>query len=114
MTVDWKKWGKRFRELAKENGWTLAKIADRMEITDGALRHWTNGTRDPNLGDFFRMCEIAGVDPARVLFNAPIMSDAIKSNIDGLAKAILDADPATSPGYAKMARGLRMTSKTKV
>ncbi len=63
----WKGWGPRFKKLAKENGETLATIAEKMGLAESTLRHWTNGTREINLTDLMRMCKAARVHPSLVL-----------------------------------------------
>lgn len=113
MVGDWKTWGRRFKELAKENGHTLVSLSEQMELTDAALRHWTNGTREINLSTFFRLCELAQVDPAQVLFGAPIMSTEIRQGLSDLAKSVLEADPAASPSYHKLGNRLRRAPKVK-
>jgi len=60
-------WGPRFKKMAKANGHTLVSLSRLINKTDGALRHWTNGTRDIKLGDFYELCELAAVDPVEVL-----------------------------------------------
>lgn len=61
-------WGPRFRQLARAKGLNLAKLGETLGLTEGALRHWTNGTREINLTDFIRLCTAADLDPALILF----------------------------------------------
>lgn len=61
-------WGSRFRRLAKSRNVNLAKVAERLELSESSVRHWTNGTRPIKLADFLRLCKAAGLDAAMVLF----------------------------------------------
>jgi transcriptional regulator with XRE-family HTH domain len=61
-------WGLRFRQFAKAKELSLAQIAEKLDLSESAVRHWTNGTRDINLSDFLLLCRAAGLDPATVLF----------------------------------------------
>lgn len=101
---DWKTWGPRFKALAKENGETLATVAEKMGLAESTLRSWTNGTHDVNLADVMEMCAHADVNPALVLFNAPLMRPEIKSQLRDLAKNVFDADHSIVPGYQKQAK----------
>lgn len=109
--TDWRGWGKRFREHAYDNGHSLESLADTLERSAASLRHWTNGHREINLSEFFKLCEAAGVDPALVLFGAAPMNEETRKRIGNAIMGVLDADPATKPGYSKMAKGLRKKAK---
>ena len=61
-------WGPRFRQMARDKGLNLAKLGEAMGLSEGALRHWTNGTREVNLTDFVKLCDAADLDPAIILF----------------------------------------------
>lgn len=107
----WESWGRRFKEMAKDNGHTLASLAETLELTEAALRHWTNGTREINLSDFFALCEAAKVDPSQALFGAITMDPETQRQLGEIAKRVLEADPAASPDYEKMTKGLRKKIK---
>lgn len=76
----------------------------RKEVT---VRSWTNGTRDINLEDFFHLCKKTGLDPAIVLFDAPLMTREQRQRIDALAKSVdsfgVDAPPE-KPSVPQRAR----------
>ena len=61
-------WGARFRELLKAKHSSLAKIAPLLDLSESAVRHWTNGTRQITLTQFLQLCAAAEIDPAVVLF----------------------------------------------
>ena len=61
-------WGARFMRLLKAKHWTLAKLAPMLDLSEGALRHWTNGTRQITLTQFLQLCDAAEIDPGVVLF----------------------------------------------
>ena len=65
---EWKIWGPRFRQQCRDKGLNLAKIAERLDLAESTVRSWTNGTREINLSDFFRLCSAAGIEPGEVLF----------------------------------------------
>lgn len=43
---------------------TWAKIAAALDMTEGGIRHWRNGTREIKLSEFLALCKAAGADPA--------------------------------------------------
>jgi transcriptional regulator with XRE-family HTH domain len=95
----WKSWGRRFRIQIKEKGKNLAKVAERMDLAESTIRSWTNGTREINLSDFFRLCEAGGVDPAHVLFGKIGISAEQRKALGTFIDKLLDADPAGSTGF---------------
>lgn len=131
MRAIWEGWGTRFKELAKkaDPGFSLARLSDTLvsleeqkklgsrerkggrQWGESGLRHWTNGTRPINLEDFFIICKVAGVDPALVLFNAPVMTEALKDKLSETVRTVLEADPATNPNHKKLSRNLREKAK---
>lgn len=98
----WKAWGKRLRVHLKESDSSLAKLAEKMDLSEPTLRSWTNGNREINLSDFFLACRHAKADPAQILFGQPLMSDDVKKKIGALAVSVLEADPAANPDYGDM------------
>lgn len=55
----------------KLRGVTHEDLGSLLDVTEGAARHYTNGTRSPSLDQFMLMCDLAGADPATVLFGHP-------------------------------------------
>lgn len=116
-TDPWKHWGLRLKVHLKETDGSLAKLAEKMlkpdgePMTEGALRHWTNGTRQPNLSDFFELCRLAKADPVHILFGRPLMSAELKTQIGEMASSIFGADPSADPDYAKMNDSLVKATK---
>ena len=41
-----------------------------MDMTEGGIRHWRNGTRDIKLDEFLRLCKAAQADPLVILRRA--------------------------------------------
>ena len=107
----WKAWGKRFRIQAKEKGRSLAQVAERTDWQEVTLRSWTNGTREINLSDFFRLCEAAEVDAAHVLFGQIGLNAEQKKAIGTLVTSFLEADPSGTPGYSPVMDGIRADKK---
>lgn len=109
----WEDWGRRFRVQIKEREVTLAKVAEKMGLAEVTLRSWTNGTRDANLADVFRMCEVAGVDPAIVLLGRPVMTETQRKSMGELATKIMEVDPTANPNYAVMGDKIRKTVRAR-
>jgi transcriptional regulator with XRE-family HTH domain len=72
----WRDWAARYRAEIKRRHKNLAKVAEALDVAESTVRSWTNGTREPNLSDFFAICRAGEVDPAMVLFGRPVMTDA--------------------------------------
>ena len=59
-------WGEKYRKAIKGK-YTLAQIAEKLEMSESALRSWVNGNREINLSDFVRLCASSRLDPAALL-----------------------------------------------
>lgn len=65
----WKGWGKRLRaHVASRREITWTEVAGKMDMTDGALRHWIRGRSSPPLEQFFALCANFDADPQAILF----------------------------------------------
>lgn|SRR3990167_4632373 len=85
----WKTWGPRFKKLAKENGHTLASLAEKLGRSESTLRSWTNGTREINFSEFFDLCAAAGVNPSMVIFGAlPMNAEARQHVAEAITRAL--------------------------
>lgn len=113
----WKSWGLRFRNQLKDRGKNLAYVAEKMtdkngdQMSESAVRSWTNGTRKINLEDFFRACEVAELNPAVILFGHPIMSEDEKKRIGALIVSVLEADTSANPDYGDTITKIRNDAK---
>lgn len=107
MSHRWQNWGKRFKEMAQDNGHSLASLADPMDRAESTLRSWTNGTREINLSEFFELCAAAGVNPSQVLFGGIPMNEETRQHLSKALQATLDADPVSKDSYPKMTRKMR-------
>jgi len=112
--VIWLDWGKRFRKLLRHKGSNLAKVADAMQLSESALRSWTNGNRQINLQDFFKLCEVAEVDPAVVLFAVPRMTEELSKHIAALSASATTVDraPTAQSDYLKMKADFKAKTKS--
>lgn len=76
-------WGVRLRRHIKATGKSMGEIAELMDVTEGALRHWLNGTRKINLSEFEQLCAVAEADMAVILVGRPALTqrqwDALKT-----------------------------------
>lgn len=61
-------WAKRLREHLKARKVTQEQLAEKLEVTQGAVAHWLSGRRDINLRDFIRLCVAADADAKTILF----------------------------------------------
>lgn len=79
----WEGWGGRFKKAAAANNWTIKRLAGRKDAVakEAALRHYSNGTRDIKLRDFFKLCEQAEVDPHDILFGKLALTSSEKKVI---------------------------------
>lgn len=112
-------WRKRLRDGFRVKELTLAQVAERMELAESTLRSWTNGNREPNLDDFFRLCAVTELDPQETLFGtAPkqaaraqaVMEPPATMTEAELAKAIKAAE-GTESGEAAIALIRALTTK---
>ncbi len=92
---EWKGWGPRFRAECRKNQITLAIVAGRLDQAESTVRSWTNGNREINLSDFFRLCAAAEIEPRLVLFTPEIGEKVNDANekTDILARAWQEASP---------------------
>lgn len=81
-------WGPRFKRAIKAKGLNLSQIAEKLDMSESALRSWTNGHREINLDDYLRLCSVAEVDPAVVLFG-----DKVDEQFLAIGEAWSKADP---------------------
>lgn len=119
---EWRNWATRFREDCRQRELSLANVAERLDMAESTIRSWTNGTREINLSDFFRLCAAAGVDPRIVLFGSEqpeqkvnpsngkldilerawqVASPVWKEQLLGTAEAILKDREAPKTGRSK-------------
>ena len=108
---NWRKWGPRFKVLAKENGSSLADVAEKLKMSESGVRSWTNGTRQINLSDFFALCAAAKVDPSQALFGRVGLSVEQKAKLGELLTSVLETDSAIHPDYPAMAKSLQSDLK---
>ena len=101
MTNEWKLWGPRFRVHMRENRLSTRVVAERLRMSESALRSWLNGNRQVNVTDFFKLCDVANADPRRILFGQVGLTAAQKQAVGQRVVEILEADTASLPSYAR-------------
>ena len=94
MANEWKLWGPRFRVHMRENRLSTRGLAERLRMSESALRSWLNGNREVNVTDFFRLCDVAKADPRRILFGQVGLTAAQKQAPGRRVVEILEADDA--------------------
>lgn len=58
-------------------GITQEQMAERVDVTQGAVGHWLGGRREPKLADINRMLEVVGMPPLGV----PASQEDVGSNV---------------------------------
>lgn len=107
MANEWKLWGPRFRVHMRENRLSTRVVAERLRMSESALRSWLNGNREVNVTDFFRLCDVANADPRRILFGQVGLTAAQKQAVGQRVVEILEADTASLPSYAQLVQPLQ-------
>ena len=59
--------GLRLRELRTQRGLTQAKLASRLGVSAGALRHWEHGRSAPNVVQIMKAAKALGIEPGALL-----------------------------------------------
>ena len=95
----WTSWGQRIRIHMRERRLRPMKVADKLKISEPALRSWINGHREINLSDFFRLCLVIEADPHLMLFGKPSLSAEQRAKIGQFMASILEADTSLNPSY---------------
>lgn len=103
----WTHWGERLRQHVKESHRKWSDIAETMDLSEGSLRHWCNGTRDINLKDFFRLCESTGADAHLILFGKPNLHHDAAHDINPELVDLITQDAAINPRYPAHSQRLR-------
>lgn len=89
----WERWGIRFRKHYQPRGIKRSVFAEALEVTEAAIRHYENGTRQPKLDDFFKLCELAGADPAVILFGPRALSPDKQRKVREAARILEEMEP---------------------
>lgn len=104
---DWRSWGTRFKKHAYAKNHTLESLAETLGRNASSLRHWTNGNRQINLSEFFELCAAADVDPALILFGAPIIDEDTRARIDKALRGVFETGAVATAKHPKTSRGTR-------
>lgn len=113
MTNEWKLWGPRFRVHMREKRLSTRVLAERLRMSESALRSWLNGNREVNVTDFFRLCDVAKADPRRILFGHVDLTAAQKQALGQRVVEMLEADTAALPSYPKLVQLLQRDLSSK-
>jgi len=106
----WRHWGHRLRLHVRESRRTWGKLAEQLEVTEGTLRHWCNGTREINLTTFFSLCEKAEADPHLILFGQPYLNEESARQMGSQLTAMLAHDASLNPRYYEHSKALHKLS----
>ena len=74
-----KTWNTFIREKMQEKNLKQEDIADAMDKTQGAIGHWLNGRRQPNVEQVAQMINLTGVD--KVILNGDGTVEEFESNV---------------------------------
>ena len=85
-------------------------LAERLRMSESALRSWLNGNREVNVTDFFTLCDVAKADPRRILFGQLSLTAAEKQALGKRLVEILETDTTALPGHPQPAQPLREAS----
>jgi transcriptional regulator with XRE-family HTH domain len=80
----------------RESRLSTRLLAERLGMSESALRSWLNGNREVNVTDFFRLCDVAKADPRRILFGRVGLSAAQKRALGQRIVESLEADTAVT------------------
>lgn len=103
----WKSWGQRIRVHMREKKLRPVNVAASLEMSDSALRSWLNGTRQINLSDFFRLCDVVKADPRQMLFGSPGLSPEQRQALGEAVANLLENDTAVHPNYPQLVQRLQ-------
>jgi transcriptional regulator with XRE-family HTH domain len=84
-------WRQRVRAALKAKQLSLAMVAERMELSEPTIRHWMNGTREPNFSDLLRLFAVCDLDPQATLFEAPAAAPVTPAEPEMTPEEIADA-----------------------
>jgi transcriptional regulator with XRE-family HTH domain len=107
MANEWKLWGPRFRVHMREKRLSTRDLAERLRMSESALRSWLNGNREVNVTDFFRLCDVAKADPRPILFGRVGLTAAQKRALGQRVVEILEADTVALPNYPQLVQPLQ-------
>lgn len=98
LGMDWQGWGKRLKAHMKTAGVTQDALAEKMDVTQGAIAHWLSGRREINLNDYFKLCALAAADPRAVLFGETIPSTSVINELRELITSSPELQNLLNPG----------------
>lgn len=122
IMADWRQWRARLKDIKRDSNLKDADIAANIEaaridagipekkarLARGTVNSWLN-KREPNLSDFFELCEAMGADPGHVLFEQPVIRGALSA--ESIARRVVSASPTAEPGYGAFQEKLRHKSR---
>lgn len=63
-----KAFGRRIAAAREAKGWSLAALADRLQVSRATIGHWETGARTIKHDDLAKLCEALGVSVDEMLF----------------------------------------------
>lgn len=77
---DWvRRLRRRYNELKLSEGLTQESLAERLQLSQGAISHWLNGRREPDtLQEYEKLAGALRVDPAWLLYGIGAMSQSAR------------------------------------
>lgn len=92
----WKGWPARFKAHYRKHHMRASDVAEKLAITEAALRHRLNGTRQVDLAEFFAMCAAVEANPLEILFGGLPLSDEQMASLGQAMHSLLwhrDVEP---------------------
>jgi transcriptional regulator with XRE-family HTH domain len=101
-------WQQRLRAHMREEGITQAEIANRLDLTQGAIGHWLRGRNEITLKDFARLCRAAGANAQYIMFGTaptgPEIIDQIRKLVSAPAQHAVHEPSRGSYNSPKLAK----------
>ena len=88
-------WAIRLRQHMAEHDISARQLSERLVLGSATAGHWLNGTREPGVSDFLKLCEAAEADPAWVLLGRHQFPPSVR------------VDTATNERYGEFSRSLK-------
>ncbi|MEC3957610.1 XRE family transcriptional regulator [Nocardia sp. CDC153] len=87
--------GRRIAQLRGERGWTLAALADRVDLSATQLSRIESSTRQPSLGTLIELARTFGIGLSQLVDGEPTAEYHLVRRADRLSKNLTDSELST-------------------